>query len=634
MDDPREWSIDDESDHPETCSKDVKKYFYMVGAAAVVILLGTFWYTQYYSKNIGMRSSIGGFSPPGAQPMAVNWFPRSNGANGAAATVGRRIKAAKGGFSSIAMSLRNSVVNVSTSSRGGVLDAAAEKSNDAVRFASPFSSRTNSSVGSGVIVRNDGYIITNYHVMHGAAAATVTVFNNHGTERYRANVVKMDEVTDLVLLKIEPRTPLTAAVLGDSNQVRPADEVIAIGSPFGLDQTVSRGIVSALRKSMVIERITRANLIQTDAAINQGNSGGPLISADGKVIGINTAIYTPTGAFSGIGFAIPSNQVKTFVKGEFMFQAAAQGSGSMAARGQFVAAPRGQMTPGAVGNAGPAITVGIFPPHTDGRQKMACESCHQVINGPGGGGGMTVAAPYQFATPSTTLAMNVAGAPGGTVSGAGFAVMGASLLPIGEGLAARLDHPSGKGLFVGNVNPGSPAAKAGLMPGDIILKAEGQRMWAPRQMADILMAMGNGETARLSVSRNGARTRLDMTVAILPPSAGFATAPAPAPQAAAAPRRVPTEFGWLGIEVENFTMVVPLDNPGAEPVRGAEIGEVAPGSAADKAKVQANDIIVKINSQPVGTAKLLDRAIRNADGKTANLLMLMRGGREYYVVLQ
>ena len=104
-------------------------------------------------------------------------------------------------------------------------------------------------------------------------------------------------------------------MLGNSDDVRVADGVIAIGSPFGLEQTVSHGIVSAVRKSMVIEEVTHTNLIQTDAAINQGNSGGPLIAKNGAVIGINTAIYTPTGAFAGIGFAVSSNNVRMFLQG-------------------------------------------------------------------------------------------------------------------------------------------------------------------------------------------------------------------------------------------------------------------------------------------------------------------------------
>ncbi|MEE8394348.1 MAG: trypsin-like peptidase domain-containing protein, partial [Rhodospirillales bacterium] len=523
MDDPQDWDLDTEHDRPETCSKDLKKYFYLVGGIAVAILASTFLYAQYSGKSQffskGMTPFAAGPGPAGAAPMAVNWFPGAP----AAAPAGRWMtKAAKGGFSSIAMSLRNSVVNISTTSTGGTVRGVTAAQPETVRFANPFSGRTNGSIGSGIIVRNDGYIVTNHHIVRGAGSATVTVFNNQGTERYRANVIKLDEVLDLALLKIQPRMSLSAVVLGDSDRVRVADEVIAIGSPFGLDQTVSRGIVSALRKSLAIEGITHANLIQTDAAINQGNSGGPLIATNGSVIGINTAIYTPTGAFSGISFSIPSNQVKEFIKDEFMIQAA---NPMAAVRGIFTANPApAAATPGAVGNAGPAIAVGVFSPHSDGRENMVCESCHQVISGYGGLGqqgvgqqGLGGAAAYRFAEPPTTLAMNVAG--GGVpraANGAGFAVMGAMLLPIDAGLAERLGHPSGKGVFVSNVVAGSPAAVAGLKPGDIILKAEGQRVWAPGQMADILMPLENGETARFGVSRDGVRLGLDITVAALP----------------------------------------------------------------------------------------------------------------------
>jgi len=163
--------------------------------------------------------------------------------------------------------------------------------------------------GSGVIISEDGYILTNEHVIHNANEIKVTV-NITGEEKtYSGKVVGKDTRTDLAIVKINAKG-LPVAPLGDSDQIHVGEWVIAIGSPFGLEQTVTSGIISAVRQSLVVEGRTYKDFIQTDAAINRGNSGGPLCNIKGEVIGINTAIYAPTGVFSGIGFAIPINRAK------------------------------------------------------------------------------------------------------------------------------------------------------------------------------------------------------------------------------------------------------------------------------------------------------------------------------------
>ena len=134
------------------------------------------------------------------------------------------------------------------------------------------------------------------------------MFDDGGTRRYTARVIRLDERVDLALLHIALKTPLPAVILGDSDRVRLAEEVISIGSPFGLDQTVSRGIVSGIRKALAIEGVTHSDLIQTDAAINQGNSGGPLVNGAGSVIGINTAILRRPGLFQGSGSPSPATR--------------------------------------------------------------------------------------------------------------------------------------------------------------------------------------------------------------------------------------------------------------------------------------------------------------------------------------
>lgn len=164
--------------------------------------------------------------------------------------------------------------------------------------------------GSGVIVSPDGYILTNRHVIEGAKRVVVALWND---QRFEAKVVGSDEVTDIALLKIEPgEVRLVPATLGDSDKVRVGDWAIAIGNPFGLKQTMTVGVISAIgrRPAEAGAEIGYTEFIQTDAAINPGNSGGPLCNIRGEVIGINTAISSPTGGNVGIGFAIPINTAK------------------------------------------------------------------------------------------------------------------------------------------------------------------------------------------------------------------------------------------------------------------------------------------------------------------------------------
>jgi serine protease Do len=158
--------------------------------------------------------------------------------------------------------------------------------------------------GSGVIVNEAGFILTNAHVIRGAARIRVKLAD--GTE-YDARVVGTDVPTDLAVLKIQAPTPLPAARMGDSDKLNVGDWVLAIGSPFGLKQTVTAGIISARDREDDAGGTPFQQFLQTDAAINPGNSGGPLVNLGGEVIGINTQIATPTGTYSGIGFALPSS---------------------------------------------------------------------------------------------------------------------------------------------------------------------------------------------------------------------------------------------------------------------------------------------------------------------------------------
>ena len=190
-----------------------------------------------------------------------------------------------------------------------------------VRQASPFTSdplfryffgddmsgprnRVSQSLGSGVVVSPDGYILTNNHVV-GDARAQVSVVMPDKVEK-KAKIVGVDEFTDIALLKIDAHN-LPVLPWGDSSKLKVAEWVLAIGNPFQLNQTVTLGIVSALGRTLGGNLATYEDFIQTDAAINPGNSGGALVNARGELIGINTAIFSETGGYQGIGFAVPSN---------------------------------------------------------------------------------------------------------------------------------------------------------------------------------------------------------------------------------------------------------------------------------------------------------------------------------------
>ena len=168
---------------------------------------------------------------------------------------------------------------------------------------------TQGAEGSGFVVSADGQIVTNEHVIDGATSITVKFWNGRS---YTARVVESDPSLDLAVLKVDaPNSELHPLTLADSGDVQVGDAVVAIGSPFGLSETVTSGIVSALGRHVSgTNHATISDAIQTDAAINHGNSGGPLLNAQGQVIGVNSQIQSESGGSEGVGFAVPSSAVK------------------------------------------------------------------------------------------------------------------------------------------------------------------------------------------------------------------------------------------------------------------------------------------------------------------------------------
>jgi S1-C subfamily serine protease len=171
-----------------------------------------------------------------------------------------------------------------------------------------FGIATSEASGSGFVVSDDGYIVTNHHVI--ADASNITVVLNNGDE-FKASLRGADPLNDVAVIKIDPTYKLRPVEIGDSDKVKEGEFVVAIGSPFRLQNTITLGIVSATNRTLTSEGgFTIEKVIQTDAAVNPGNSGGPLISLEGKVIGVNTAIISTSGGSEGIGFSIPINTVR------------------------------------------------------------------------------------------------------------------------------------------------------------------------------------------------------------------------------------------------------------------------------------------------------------------------------------
>ena len=216
-------------------------------------------------------------------------------------------------FADLAEKLTPSVVNISTQNlpdeNGEVVDDVFSSPNPVIDNFFNQKGIYQTALGSGFIISEDGYIITNNHVIDKAEQIMVTLSDNTTTE---ARLVGVDPKIDLALIKINTEQKLMPAVLGDSDKIRVGDWVLAIGNPFGLGGSVTAGIISA--KSRDIEAGPYDNFIQTDAAINQGSSGGPMFNMNGEVIGINSAIFSTTGSSMGIGFAIPVNLAKWVVE--------------------------------------------------------------------------------------------------------------------------------------------------------------------------------------------------------------------------------------------------------------------------------------------------------------------------------
>jgi len=367
--------------------------------------------------------------------------------------------------------------------------------------------------GSGVIVdANNGYIITNAHVI--AQARSITVTLNDG-RRYHAGVRGVDLASDIAVLQIKA-PHLNTIPFGDSNQLEVGDFVVAIGSPFGLNQTVTSGIVSALqRDDLQIEGYE--DFIQTDAPINPGNSGGALVNLKGEFVGMNTAILAPNGGNVGIGFAIPADMVKN-------------------------------------------VMTQLIEYGTIGR----------------GIAGFMI----QTLTPELAKAFNV--------------------------------DPNLKGAVVTSVRPSSPADAAGLKPGDIIEKINGQMVERAGQVKNTIGLVRAGSEIHLSLLRNNQSTQVSLKTA----------------SPAAYKKQSESSNPFLyGVVMRNFDAEVP--NFGH--VQGVQILNATDSSPAWQAGLRTGDVIVSANMKPVHNMEQLKTAVN--DKQSDLLINILRGsGSAFFVV--
>jgi serine protease Do len=379
--------------------------------------------------------------------------------------------------------------------------------------------------GSGFIIDPKGLVLTNNHVVEDAVAITLRLDDGRS---FPAEVVGRDPLTDVAVLRIKGKVDnLPSVKLGDSDTLRVGDWLLAIGNPFGLASSVSLGILSA--KAREIGASTYDDFLQTDAAINPGNSGGPLFNMKGEVIGINTAIV---GGGTGIGFAVPSNIVK-----QLLPQLEKEGAVTRAWLG-----------------------IGI--------QELTAE------------------------------------------------------------LGKALNLPVTEGAIVTSVNEGSPAAKAGLKPDDVIVAIDGQKISSDRELTRTVGFKRPNAVATLDLFRGGKKQQVKVTLGTRPDLEGVAVRPARQED------EEQSSKARVGVSLSNLDPRT-AERAGFTGPKGALITDVVPGSPADRAELSAGMVVVEADRKPVNSAAELAKAIRAAPaGGTLLLRVEMPGGNRFLRALR
>src|SRR5580692_6973922 len=373
-------------------------------------------------------------------------------------------------------------------------------------------------MGSGVVISPDGYIVTNNHVVEGAVDIRVTTSNRRVM---KAKLIGTDPLTDLAVLKVDA-SGLESAPWGDSKEVRPGQTVLAFGNPYGFRFTVTRGIVSAVNRANPdpTDRSKPGEFIQTDAAINPGNSGGPLVDARGEVVGINTFLISPSGTFSGMGFAIPTQIVKPTVDALIRDGKVSHGHigigiadvtpenakffGDSIAMGGVVT----QVEPDSPG-AKAGLQIGDVITEVDGHNVNDAGELQVVIGQkqPGTKVNLTILRDGKTLTlPLTLEALGKHSDEGGSSSDEGTGKMhwGLGLENLTPEIRDQLQAPRDiHGAVVEQVQPGSSADNAGLQQGDVILEVNRHKVQSASDVQQALSSVPKGQDALVLVWSNG-----------------------------------------------------------------------------------------------------------------------------------
>jgi len=380
------------------------------------------------------------------------------------------------------------------------------------------------SLGSGVIVDAKGYIVTNRHVVEKADRIKVVLQDDPPGLLHDAKVIGTDQETDLAVIKIDTDKPLPVAKLGNSDGMQVGDWVLAVGSPFGLQETVTAGIVSAKGRNIVPNRQFQS-FIQTDAAINPGNSGGPLVNMAGEVIGINTAILTDTNAYAGVGFALPSNTVVSvynqLIGPDHRVARGSIGIEFTAKENPAIARVYGVTAGVTIANviAGtPAEAAGLKVGDTittvDGRPVKNGDELVADIASRKPGSKVTLGfmrdGKKQEATVTVADRAKLFAArlgeeeEGGEEATPKASKLGLSVRGLTSEMADRLDIPAGKGVIVQDVKPGSFADDVSLARGDVILEVNKHPVNSDDDFARVASSLKSGQDVVFLVRQRGA----------------------------------------------------------------------------------------------------------------------------------
>ena len=445
--------------------------------------------------------------------------------------------------------------------------------------------------GSGIIVSRTGYILSNHHVTHGAREINVTLNDGQVTKTYPAQIIDEAPDLDLVILKItaEGDEVFSPAPIGNSARLSVGDEVLAIGSPFGLQQSVTAGIISNTKRTLTVGDAMFTDLIQTDVPLNPGSSGGALVNTSGQVIGINTAIYSPDRSFSGVGFAVPIDR-------------------AVEAFPEFV-----EVSP--VAAAGQAL-MGMIPQQDQGQLRPAAVP----QRGPSGGSLQNVA--------------NVSGRP----------VLGIRVRGVNSANKATFGAPTARGVYIDEVMPGSPAGTAGLQSGDIILRVNNRLVKDEQMLSTFLSKETPGNKVKFTVFRAGS-TQVFYPVMGAPSGnavPGQSVNPADIIAGDVPPGLTGAlKGGELGVgEMEALGMGVETLAPEwriafkipAEIRQGVVVAEV--GGLAQGAGLIAGDVIQFIDNQPVNSIEDYVAVMGQADLKNGVLLSVNRMGKRFSLMVK